>query len=279
MSLQGIMAAAADCTAWVTPGRMVNVDRGVGNHEYERFYEMEHGTQYKVHVKNGFTRRCEFDLWIDGYKMGTWLLKPGQEASLERPVSEARKFTFFRVKHAVEAEVAEHDTELARAGTGIKSGRDDNGLVVCKFTPEKLPEPYEIFIKTLTGKIITVKVTTSDSVEDLKAKIQDMEGAYWFLFIPMLVVCFTRLLHITFTGVSCAFCVSRLYHVAVITHAHNRAVKQCYNRHTSGSAAAYLCWQTGRGWPQGLGGLQHPETFDAPPRAEAAWRATEKGRC
>ena len=34
----------------------------------------------------------------------------------------------------------------------------------------------QIFIKTLTGKTITLDVSQSDTVESIKAKIQDKEG-------------------------------------------------------------------------------------------------------
>ncbi len=34
----------------------------------------------------------------------------------------------------------------------------------------------QIFIKTLTGKTITLEVETSESLENVKAKIQDKEG-------------------------------------------------------------------------------------------------------
>ncbi|XP_068699809.1 uncharacterized protein [Montipora foliosa] len=87
------------------------------------FVEIKSGTQYKIHVKNLRSYGCKLDISIDGYHVGGWFLNGGQEMRIERPVSEAKKFTFYRVTKAPKE-------------AGIESGRDENGLVKCVFTPE-----------------------------------------------------------------------------------------------------------------------------------------------
>ena len=59
------------------------------------------------------------------------------------------------------------------AGLALTPARPAYGLL---HQTERNESSYEIFVKTLTGKTITLDVEASDTIVDVKEKIQDKEG-------------------------------------------------------------------------------------------------------
>jgi ubiquitin len=174
------------------------------------FYVLPHGSEYKVAATNPFSdTKATAEISIDGHTVGSWILEPNQSFDFERPSSVAKKFTFVRTALAKKADAAfarqtagkplgaddREALKLAPAGSGIESGRDENGEVKIKFTPElKMGRSIgncnikagsriqlkrlcgNLFVKTLTGKTLSLEVESSDTIDAVKAQIQDIEG-------------------------------------------------------------------------------------------------------
>lgn len=98
------------------------------------YVAMSHGQQYKLMLINHARTRCDVEVEIDGGAVGTWRINPNSSIKIERPVSEAKKFTFY----------AEGSVEATQAQ--IDEFSDDMGLISATFTPEQVidPEPAEV---------------------------------------------------------------------------------------------------------------------------------------
>lgn len=79
---------------------------------------------------------------------------------------------------SVKAKIQDVEHRLVFGGQELENGRT---LSECNIEDEfklflELRDPIQIFIKTLIGKIITLQVKFSDTIKDVKGKIENMEG-------------------------------------------------------------------------------------------------------
>ncbi|XP_062208857.1 ubiquitin-like [Phragmites australis] len=84
-----------------------------------------------------------------------------------------------RIRHATSLYIHFHFVQRTRARTREGRRREaGKGQVI------KIEEIMQVFMKTLTGKTITLEVESGDTVATLKDKIQDKEGAVRYLRRP-----------------------------------------------------------------------------------------------
>lgn len=88
------------------------------------YVEMRHGQVYRLVLHNGRSVRCDARVEIDGKHVGTWRINAYQSITLERPVHDQGRFTFYKLgtPEASQVGLSEHDPNL--------------GLVKVTFTPE-----------------------------------------------------------------------------------------------------------------------------------------------
>lgn len=85
-----------------------------------------HNQEYSIKLNNNYTTRCDAEIRIDGDSVGKWRIPANSSITIDRPVSEARKFTFYKLGSS-EGNMA-----------GIQKGNAvANGLIEVSFYPEK----------------------------------------------------------------------------------------------------------------------------------------------
>ncbi len=96
-----------------------------GNEKPDGYVEMVHGKQYSLHLINDNDMRCDVEVHIDGKHVGTWRIEEESYISIERPVNDTGKFTFYKF-----------GTPEARQSELEKN--EVLGLVTAIFKPEKV---------------------------------------------------------------------------------------------------------------------------------------------
>jgi hypothetical protein len=97
-----------------------------GTEKQSGYVELPHDTQYSLALRNNsVTLNCNATVEIDGKPIGTFRITPKSTITIERPLNDKSRFTFYKVG----------TSEFAASGLALY---DPNlGLIKVSFTPEK----------------------------------------------------------------------------------------------------------------------------------------------
>jgi ubiquitin len=157
--------------------------------EGENIAVMCNGAQYSLEVFNPHPTACRLDINIDGTTMGAWQLEADSKGHIERPVTEAKKFTFYTLRNvaAAKQEVQQYVAQRqmgqsgcfplwrrpspatqAVASSGI-ADEEETGLIECIFTPEADRDFKVVVVEPTSREWIEIRLDalSDTSVEDI----------------------------------------------------------------------------------------------------------------
>jgi len=95
------------------------------------YIPLDDRTEYKLRISSNKGLRTDATVWIDGNKVGVWRIKPYGSITVERPVNNARKFTFLK------------EGSRSAVQGGIKTGKEENGIIKVVFKHERQQVFYD----------------------------------------------------------------------------------------------------------------------------------------
>jgi hypothetical protein len=111
---------------------------------------LEHGKTYTLRLGNHcYDRRCDAEVMVDGKSVGNFRISANGTITLERPVHDTGRFTFFKA-----------DSAQAEAAGVDKITKDERGLVSVRFRPEYPQQPV---VRTISCENYTKGMASNDS--------------------------------------------------------------------------------------------------------------------
>jgi len=89
------------------------------------YVALDNNTEYKIQLRNDRSTDSMAEVYIEGDRVGTWLIPSKEHITIDRPANIARKFTFFK------------ETDPKAIDAGVVPGEFSNGVVRVIFYPKK----------------------------------------------------------------------------------------------------------------------------------------------